>query len=201
MREYIVDPVGRGIVFGIVNEESEDWTIPHPVVRKEDEFGCQRQEISQIEMRLMIADDDRWLIEVNGWIFLEREMNPRYSYVSCHHSCCMIHEQMKVPFLFLRHLATMNIDPGEGCNEQKHYEREERNGDKCTEKCCQGSIEKQRQAIDNSETAKHCIEDADAKEIGSGTEMTHALLFGWVIHIHGNGMNLYTMPRCKDDEF
>ena len=38
--------------------------MPHPVLREDDQFRCQHHNRHQIQMRLVVADDDRRLLEI-----------------------------------------------------------------------------------------------------------------------------------------
>lgn len=62
-----VDTFSGGIVFGVADEKTVEGIVPHPVVGEEDEAWRQTEEIDEVEMGLMVADEHRRLVEVQAF--------------------------------------------------------------------------------------------------------------------------------------
>ena len=55
--------IRNGEEIGITDHDTIERIMPHPVLRQDDQFGCQHDDTHQVEVRLMVTDNHRRLLE------------------------------------------------------------------------------------------------------------------------------------------
>lgn len=63
---------------GIADDDAIEWIMPHPVFGEDDEFWRQHHDAHQVEVRLVITDNHRWLFESLSMRITIRESRTRY---------------------------------------------------------------------------------------------------------------------------
>ena len=117
MRQYIVKSILHRQIFGIANQETIERIVPHPLVGEEDYLRRKHQLAHQVEMRLMIADDDAWFVEVDVALHLLYKPSSGDAMMYHHKTRSMIDQLMQAIPLLFQLLANFQVKPSEWCED------------------------------------------------------------------------------------
>ena len=95
--------------------------MPHPALREDDQFRCQHHNRHQIQMRLMVADDDRGIPEVFALWLMEGEL--RTGHMTDNESGMFPQKPVIQELVFLR--CPSDGDQQETCQRQDNSIHEE----------------------------------------------------------------------------
>ena len=105
----------------ITDNETVKGIMPHPALREDDQFRCQHHNRHQIQMRLMVADDDRGIPEVFALWLMEGEL--RTGHMTDNESGMFPQKPVIQELVFLR--CPSDGDQQETCQRQDNSIHEE----------------------------------------------------------------------------